>query len=95
MSQARSSGANTNTVFRIKFIDTESGHNWYVGPYTKPRTVRAVRTRKVNQANKEREAEGRPLVQGRIQKARIIRWEDDVETNTSPAKDSDGQPDRQ
>jgi hypothetical protein len=84
----RTTGASGNEVFRILFTDTESGHNWYVGPYTVRSNTRYIRTRKLKEFNKERLEEGRPLVEGVIQKGRIVRWvEDPIESEAPPAKE--------
>lgn len=72
----RESGANTNRVFRIKFTDTDNGNNWYVGPYTSERQTRALRTRKVKEANADPQRAGMKPIEGVVQPGRV-RWEED------------------
>lgn len=75
----RTAGASTKAVHRILFMNTETGHNWYVGPYTSLSSVRALRTRTVNEMNAELAEKGeKPAIKGVVQIGKIVRWEDDL-----------------
>lgn len=69
----RTSGAISNRVFRIKFTDTDSGHNWYMGPYTSRRSTRALRTRKVREMNADPKRDGKKPIEGDVEPGRV-RW---------------------
>lgn len=70
----RIAGASGKGVFRIKFTDTDNGHNWYAGPYASGPATRALRTRKVKEMNAEREGTGKNPIKGVVEVARNIRW---------------------
>lgn len=72
----RIAGASGKGVYRIKFTDTDSGHNWYAGPYASGSATRALRTRKVREMNEKREREevGKKPFTGVVEAARISRW---------------------
>lgn len=71
----RTSGATNKRVYRIKFTDTETGHNWYVGPYTSSPQTKALRTRKVKELNAKPDRVGKKPIKGVVEPGQV-RWEE-------------------
>lgn len=76
----RTVGADAKILFRVVFQNTETGHNWFEGPYTTYSAAKALKSRKSRRLNKELAKKGeKPAITGRVQSGRIVRWEDSPE----------------
>ena len=76
MAHARTTGASGRSVYRVKFTDMDTGHNWYVGFYALPKAARAYRSRKTKEMNTEREGTSKKPVTGVVEQARITSWQE-------------------